>query len=151
MKYSKSFVLVVVVAVLMASCAPAKLSPELFGETVPPDHCRVTMTVLSIDPTLGSSKPDDPCAKAPCNASVRIDEVIGYGAAFPTPLAAGDVVDVHFAFTTGPTKSIFPELTLPFPGVEKGTQLTADLRAEAARRGSEEGKQKFTIFGYQVR
>ena len=140
-----------IIAAVITSCAPAKLSPELFGETVPPDHCRVTVTVLSIDPVLQSSKPDDPCAKAPCNASVRIEEVIGYGSAFPTPFVAGDVVDVYFAFTTGPTKSIFPELTLPFPGVEKGTQLTADLRAEAARRGSEEAKKKFTIFGYQVR
>lgn len=151
MKSFKRSLPLLAIAALIVSCGPAKLSPRLFDEGVPPDHCRVTVTVLSIAPLMQSSKANDPCSKAPCGASLRIDEVIGYGSAFPTPLAIGDVVEAHFAFTTGPTKSILPELTQAFPGVEKGTRLTADLRADAARRGSEEGKQKFTIFGYQVR
>jgi len=151
MKLFTSLIFLLLGAVVAFSCSPAKLSPQLFGETVPPNHCRVTATVLSIDPNVQSSKADDPCAKAPCGASLRIDEVIGYGSAFSSPLAAGDVVEVHFAFSTGPTKTILPELSRPFPGVEKGTRLTADLQGEITRRGSEEEKKKFTIFGYQVR
>ncbi len=151
MKLFTQSIFLLFIAVVAFSCGPAKLSPQLFGETVPPNHCRVTATVLSIDPILQSSKADDPCAKAPCGASLRIDEVIGYGSAFPSPLAAGDVVEVHFAFSTGPTKTILPELSQPFPGIEKGSRLSADLQAGAVRRGNGEEKKKFTVFGYQVR
>lgn len=151
MKFFSSSLSLLVVAALLVSCSPAKLSPQLFGETIPPDHCRVTATVVSIDPTLSSSKANDPCAQAPCSATLRIDEVIGYGSAFSTPLATGDIVIAHFAFTTRPTKAILPELNQPFPGVEKGTTLTADLRAEAVKGGGENAGRKFTIFGYQVR
>jgi hypothetical protein len=140
----------ILLVVVIAGCRSSRPEPALFPETIPPNHCRVVGTVMAIDPSLSSAQPNDPCAKAPCRASIRIDEVVGYGAAFTPPLSKGDVIEVQFAFTTGDTRSIFPDLAQHFPGVTTGTKVKADLQSNDARKGSESGRNIFTIFFYQV-
>lgn len=99
----------------------------LAGETIPPNTCRLVATVISIDPTLKSGNDKDPCSKAPCFATVRVDSIVGYGAAFTKPLAVGNTISVTFAFTVAPTKEIIPSLSQSYPGVAKGTTFSADV------------------------
>jgi hypothetical protein len=114
---------------------------------IPPGHCRIVGTVIAIDTSLRSSNPSDPCAKVPCRARVRIDQILGYGPAFPQPLVPGEVVVVSFAFTTAPTtKELFPSMQDTYPGVAVGSRFVANLNAEQKK---DDGV-TFTVYGYQL-
>lgn len=113
--------------------------------TIPPNNCKVIATVEAIDRTLKGANEKDPCGKAPCMATVRIDSVLGFGSAFPSTMSAGKKIQVKFALTLSSTKEMLPEVTPALPGLSVGSTF------EALINGSiEMGKTEplFTIYGY---
>lgn len=113
---------------------------------IPPNNCKVIATVETIDQTLKGTGEKDPCSKAPCLATVRIDSVLGFGSAFPSTMSAGKKIQVKFALTLSSTKEMLPEVTPALPG------LSAGSRFEALINGSiEMGRTEplFTIYGYE--
>ncbi len=94
---------------------------------VPPGHCRIIATLLGVDSTLEAA---GPCSQAPCRATVRVDSVLAYGAAFSNPLAVHARINVRFAFTVGPTtKELFPTMTDRLPGIRIGNRFQTDLES----------------------
>ncbi len=61
--------------------------------------CKVKATILSIDTLLNKMEPSSPCAKSPCIASIKIDEIIKMGALCGPLLYKGDELKVYFDFT----------------------------------------------------
>lgn len=114
--------------------------------TIPPNNCRVIATVELIDKRLTGANVNDPCGKAPCIATVRIDSVIGYGSAFPKLLSAGQKLVVKFAHTLSETKQDFPEVKPPLPGLDVGSQFEALVNGSIVMGASEP---VFTIYGYE--
>jgi hypothetical protein len=120
------------------------------GEPIPPNTCRVVLTILSIDPRLQSSIPDDPCSKAPCHATVRVDSILGYGSAFGNPFSIGEVIAVQFAFTVSPTKELLPTLSRHYPGVNSGARLSTDIQSRGDILEAEGKQARFLIYGYRL-
>jgi hypothetical protein len=96
------------------------------GPGVPPNHCRIVGTVVSIEPGR-SANPGDPCSKVPCQAIVRVEKVLEYGSSFLPPLSQGSLIRVHFVFTMSPTNNLFPDLKPPLPGLTEGTTFETEL------------------------
>ena len=96
------------------------------GPGLAPDHCRLVATVVRIDEGR-SEGASDPCSKAPCNATIRVQQVLGYGSGFTVPLAIGNEILVHFLFTLGTTRELFPGLNPPLPGLQVGSTFEAEL------------------------
>jgi len=84
-----------------ASVIPEK--PVSSRNTIPPGHCHITGTLVDIDTTRISDNPDDPCFRFPCNATMIIETVHGYGPAFSTPLAAGKKIPLYFVYSIAGT------------------------------------------------
>jgi hypothetical protein len=123
--------------------AHAKLPPQ-----IAPSHCRLVGTIVSID-TTRSPNPQDPCAKAPCKAKVKITKILGYGAGFTSPLAEGREVEMTFTFTLAPTtKDLFPNLIATYPGLKTGDTFQADIQAQV-KMGEE--KPSLVVMGYEVK
>lgn len=127
-----------------------QMKPTEPGPGVPPDHCRVVGTIVAVTTAIGSNS-DDPCAKAPCIAVVKIDEILGYGSAFGTPLKKGKEIRVQFRYTLGPTKEHFPTMSPELPGLTVGSKFQADVRAPAATIAGEPQTSTFSVGTYTVR
>ena len=94
---------------------------------IPPGHCRITGTIISIDSTLEKGSSKDPCSIKPCNAVVKIDSIIGYGSSFP-PLQLGGFISIHFYFTLSATNNnLFPALKVFYPGLSAGSSFIGDV------------------------
>ena len=117
------------------------------GPGVPPSHCRLVGTVVSIDTTL-SSMTEDPCSKVPCVASVRIDEVVGYGSGFVGMLGKGSEIKMRFRYTLGPTSDVFPGMSPSLPGLETGSKFQADVRMSNSML--ESGQAMYVVERYAV-
>ncbi len=104
------------------------LDPE---KMVPAGSCRVVVTVIAVDP-VASQEQDDPCSKAPCMASVRVDSILGCGSGFHGTLSSGSTIRARFATTLSPTKELFPKLEPSLPGLTRGSQFKALIRASTA-------------------
>ncbi len=98
------------------------------GAAIPPNHCRIVGTIVGVDSVLDRSDTTSPCSRFPCRATVRIDSVLGYGMAFPQPLAVGTTVEAAFLFTLHSTAGLFPGMAETFPGLKVGDVFRADLR-----------------------
>ncbi len=118
------------------------------GVALDPGTCKVAAQVLAIDSSRHSRRSDDPCAKAPCRATLKIGETLGFGMAFPAVLGAGDEIEVTFAFTTAPTEQLFPRLNRHYPGIQPGDRLVAILHASPQAHSNEPA---YTIYEYQLR
>lgn len=151
--------LIVSVAVLCASCKSSDqtmedgtqqkmMKPADVGPGVPPGHCRLVATVVKIEEAIGSG--NEPCAKVPCVAEVRVDEILGYGSAFGTPLAAGKNIRIKFTYTTGPTQELFPAMLPPLPGLKVGTKFQADISAAGPSIGGSGGT-RFHVDQYTIK
>ncbi len=153
----KSLAGLLVLAMIVASCrstlddrreAPKSLPIPPAG--LPPDVCRILGTVVRIDSTMKSSYAGDPCSKAPCNALVRVDSVLGYGSSFPVVVSTGSVIKTRFTFTVAPTDQVLPDVKPPYPGVAPGSRIRTDLKRLPVL-GDQEGDAKpFTIEWYEV-
>ena len=149
-------------ALLCSSCSPAKdpatgrresppvpPSPSLTQAPIPPNACRVRATILAIDSSVSSDSSTDPCSRYPCRATVRIDEVLGYGSAFSTPLAAGGTLPVRFTLTLAPSAVVFPEMNPGLPGLTAGDSFAADIEGGGPAIGG--AARLFTVRTYTPR
>lgn len=126
--------------------AKERMAMDNSNVPLPPNSCRVVATIESIDKTLKGMNANDPCGKAPCVATVRIDSVLGYGSSFPKPLAAGTKIQVRFAHTLDATKDAMPEITPPLPGLSVGSTFAASITSAMAMGNSQPS---YTIYGYE--
>jgi hypothetical protein len=115
---------------------------------IPPNHCRVIATIESIEKRLEGANDKDPCSKAPCLATLRVDSLLGYGSAFPKVLSVGQQLRVKFAFTLGPTRELIPEVKPPLPGLAEGSIVKADIKATV---GMGEAEPTYMIYAYEKR
>ncbi len=117
------------------------------GPGVPPGHCRLVGTVLVVDPIL-TTDGNDPCSKVPCTATVKVEEIVGYGSGFTSVLGKGSEVKVRFQYTLAPSSEIFPEMSPGLPGLKNGSKFQADVKAGPTLMGG--GPQVFSVERYQV-
>jgi hypothetical protein len=144
-------ILVCVLFLALTSCRSTKSELAHVGESIPSSSCRVIATVVSIDQASRSPNPTDPCSKAPCRASLRIGQVLGYGVAFPVALTEGEIISVNFAFTTAPTQDAIPHMTESLPGVQIGSTLEANLvSVETLKDGSGDSR-VYVIYRYSLK
>ena len=123
---------------------------SLQAHRIPPGHCRITGTIISIDSTLERGSSKDPCSIKPCNAEVRIDSILGYGSAFP-PLLTGSLIRLHFYFTLSPTtKELLPNMSEFYPGLKTGSSFLGDIEP-VIRKGKNNKIKQFAIYGYTVK
>lgn len=115
---------------------------------IAPNTCKVVAIVESIDQTLRGTNEKDPCGKAPCTATIRIDSVIGYGSAFPKTFSAGGRLQARFAFTLNATKEMMPDVKPALPGLRVGSKFIAAISATAAMGNSEPS---YTIYSYEAK
>lgn len=101
--------------------------PAKPGPGIAPGHCRIVGTVTAIDPQR-SERTDDPCSKAPCTATVKVNEVVGYGSGFSDVLGKGAQIKVRFRYTLAPTADLFPNMAPSLPGLAVGSVFQADLQ-----------------------
>jgi hypothetical protein len=116
-------------------------------QQLPPGTCRMAGQVMAILPDRDPDR-QSPCGQVPCRALVRVQQVLGYGAAFQPPLVPGQEIKVYFTFTLSPTGKFFPELTAPLPGLQTGSIFEADLSALPRPDGGQPGW--FQVKAYQV-
>ncbi len=122
---------------------PVQQSPSL-----PPNTCRFAGTVMTVLPP-DSGRGDGPCSKVSCTADVRVDSILGYGSAFPYPLAAGTVVRLRFTYTLTPSTTLFPGThDLPSPLVAGDAFRGMMEGAEGLAKGSG-SPMAFTVSTYQ--
>jgi len=123
-------------------------SPAQQTLSLPPNTCRFAGTIVAVLPP-DSAEGGGPCSKAPCTADVRIDSVLGYGSAFPYPLAAGTVVRMRFAYTLTPSTTLFPGVqALPSPLVA-GDALNGVLEGMEGLAKGPGSPMSFTVSTYQ--
>jgi len=116
------------------------------GPGIPPGHCRLVGTIIAVDSLL-STDGNDPCSKAPCTATVKVEQIIGYGSGFTSTFGKGSEVRVRFQYTLGPSSEIFPLMSPGLPGLQKGSKFQADIRTGPALMGA---VQVFAAERYQV-
>ncbi len=128
---------------------PQKASSlKIVAQDIPPDHCRIIGTIVSIDAIKKTGNVDDPYSKAPSRAVVRVDSVLGYGQGFIRPLSKSKEVPITFKFTLSPTKDLFKNMTKTYPGLEMGSKFLADVEAQQLL-GTESFQ--YSISGYEVK
>ncbi len=118
---------------------------------LPPDVCRIVATVIRVDSTLKGSGPDDPCAKAPCEAMVLVDSVLGYGSSFPQTLSPGSLIRTHFTLSVAPTEQVLPSYKPAYPGIAAGSRIRADLKSLPVLGDTQDGKKTFSVDWYELR
>ena len=122
--------------------------PVIQRETIPPSRCRLVGTIVAIDSGFRSSNANEPCSRVPCRASVRVDSVLGYGPGFPTVLSRSEEIYVKFAFTLGPTRELFPNMSEFYPGLGVGSTFTADVTGTAMPTMGKSYTPEFEVYGY---
>ncbi len=110
-----------------------------------PGTCRIIGTIMAIDPELQSASPKQPCANAPCKATVRVDSVLRRGAEFKGDFSAGSIVEMNFAFTLRPTSEVMPHLKDPYPGLDVGSRFEAEVRPVVAPPSNKGGRLSVTM------
>lgn len=117
-------------------------------KNIPPGHCRIAGTIISIDSNLEKDSSKDPCSIKPCNTRVRVDSIIGYGSAFP-PLLIGQIIRLHFYFTISPTtKDLIPNMSEFYTGLNTGDSFIGDITVSREINSNNKLRQ-FAIYGYQ--
>lgn len=128
------------------------IDKQLVTELIPPNNERIIGTVLSIDSSYRTATLSDPCSKAPCRARVRVDSVLGFGAAFSSPVSQGQDIGVNFLRTLSPTEKIFPAIQPPLPGLHVGSIFTADIQAPGPSMDTTQGKEPlYDAYDYTVK
>lgn len=143
--------LVIVFLVGTTGCVSSKETAnenELQNQNVAPGQCRILAQVLKIDSVLPTNSSNDPCAKAPCTASVKIKNIIENRAG--SGLNNGDTLKTKFAFTLNPTnKESFPTLNENLPGLTEGSTFEADIQLLPSNSSSKTKEKVYLIYGYK--
>jgi hypothetical protein len=110
---------------------------------IPPNHARISAEVISIHVEMDENNPDTPCGKIPCSATLKVNQILGYGPS-TEPIIPGAEIAAWFSFTTGPTDEyLFPGLSKHLTGVKEGDSLIALIRFSASRAA-------YVINDYQI-
>ena len=126
--------------------SPASMMP------LAPGTCRVIGVVAGVEQELDDANPNSPCGKAPCRAAIKIESILGRGRDFNALFESGDTLAVHFAYTTAPTQSLFPDMDAHYPGVATGDTIQVDLKMGGeSMTGANKTQPPLTIYGYTVR
>ena len=118
------------------------------GPGVPPGHCRIVGSIVSVDSVL-STDGNDPCSKTPCTATVKVEEIVGYGSGFTAALGKGSEVRVRFQYTLSPSSEIFPGMSPGLPGLKNGSKFQADIKSGPSLTSGD--VQVFSVGRYQAR
>jgi len=118
---------------------------------LPPDVCRIVGTLVRVDSSLKGYRADDPCSKAPCEALVYVDSILGYGSSFPVVLSTGVTIRAHFTLTLAPTEQVLPTVKPSFPGLVLGSNFRADLKNMPTLGVAQEARQTFVVDWYEIR
>ncbi|MBI3006266.1 MAG: hypothetical protein HYY49_12750 [Ignavibacteriales bacterium] len=108
--------------------------------------CRLIGTVVSIDNQMMSPDTKSPCAQAPCRAIVRVDSILGYGSGFGAPLAVGQEMPMHFAFTLNSTKELFKDMAVQLPGLKVGSRFQADVGGTGSEERGSDARATVSIY-----
>lgn len=117
------------------------------GPGVPPGQVRIVGTVVWVDSTL-SGADGDPCAMAPCMATVKVEEILGMGSGFTGTIGAGSEIKVRFQYTLGESSKVLPDLSPSLPGLAPGSRFKADLRFGGA--AMKETMAAFLVGRYEI-
>jgi len=122
--------------------------PSRFTKRILAGKCRIEGIVVKINPKIYSDDPGDPCSKAPCKATIKIEEILGYGAGFSKTLSQGEEIDIMFKFTLSPSRDVSPQLQLDLPGLKVGARFIADVESNPSIK---KGEDEFTIYRYELK
>lgn len=115
---------------------------------IPPSNIKVIASVISIDKTLSSGNAKDPCSKAPCNAVLKIESIIGYGSSFGGTLNVGDEIKVKFAYTTAKTtEDLLLKISDSYDGVSVKSKIETNIKKSSVINSV---IPNYTIYGYKV-
>lgn len=130
-------VLILITAITLTSCGKEavreaginnKTTTYVLSAKVPPGNCRITGRIISIKPNLLTSNPKNVCSQYPCFATVKIDSILGYGAAFSKPVNRGKEITLKFEYSLKPTtKELFPNMDERLPGLDVNSVFTGDI------------------------
>lgn len=122
----------------------------LLTSKIAPGKCRITGTIKKINPLSQSFQDDSPCSKYPCIASVRVDSIWGYGAAFSNPVKTGKEIMLKFEFTLSPaSEEIFKNLDTRLPGLEVNSVFSGDIEyLDSSENPDSAGDAAYRIFLY---
>ncbi len=133
-----------------ASESATRVSPYSAAAPIPPNHGRIIGVVTNIHDITETSDLSGPCSREPCRATIRIESVLGYGAAFGRPLAKGSEIPVFSPFTLMPTNTRFPDLKKDYPGLSVGSRFRADIESRLAFQPERGEKVLYIIYGYEL-
>ncbi|MCF6271353.1 MAG: hypothetical protein L3J41_16705 [Melioribacteraceae bacterium] len=134
---------------IFVSCITTKEPQTTLPNKIAPNNSRISGTIVSvgmIDETSG------PCAEHPCLAEVKINNVIGTGFGFKTPLIKGNIIKIKFEFTLSETsKELFPNLNKSFPRLKVGDKFIGDVeRVELIKLSKNNTNYEYIIFNYNI-
>ncbi len=133
--------LIFLLLLLFIACSSTPKMESTLPDKISPNSCRVNGTIISIDETKSSS---GPCSMHPCVAMVKINNVIGTGFGFKTPLIKNDTIKIKFEFTLSETsKELFPTLNYVLPGLEVSNDFVADVERIELIQMNNINKEKF--------
>lgn len=89
------------------------------------------------------------CHRYPCTASVAILEVQSCGSSVSEELKVGDIMLMHFAFTTAPSQQAIPTMKNKLPGLHKGDIFKANA-TQRISLGLGSAEMKFVVYDYLV-
>lgn len=156
---NRPLILLAVALGMLAGCRSSKDAQESAKETmnevrppdpgpgVPPGQVRIVGTVVWVDSTL-SGADGDPCAVAPCMATVKVEEVLGMGSGFTGTIGKGSEIKVRFQYTLGESSKVFPEMSPSLPGLSAGSRFKADLRSSGV--SMKETTSAFLVGRYEI-
>lgn len=101
-------------------------STHLQKNPIPRGMARVVAKVVKVSPINKAGK-NTACAKNPCEATIKVEKVVGYGSNFQGDLSNGQQLEAYFIKTLGDTQKIFPALKQHFPGLKKKDRFEADV------------------------
>lgn len=87
---------------------------------------RVVAQIVKVKP-INKNAANALCGKNPCEATIKIEKVIGKGAFFNGDVDNGKSFDAFFVKTLAPTKNLYPNLQKHFPGLKNNDRFQADI------------------------
>lgn len=99
---------------------------HLQKKPIPRGMARVVARVVQVNP-INKASGNTACAKNPCEATIKVEKVVGYGSNFQGELSDGQQLEAYFIKTLGATQKIFPALKKHFPGLKKKDRFEADV------------------------
>jgi len=131
----------------VVSCTSTKEPQTTLPSDIDPNNSRISGTIISIEELREST---GPCSKQPCIATVTVNNVIGYGSSFTTPIVKDNNIKLKFEFTLAETsEELFPNLETPFPGLKVGDKFIGDIeKVELIQLDTKSTKIEYRIFNY---